>query len=991
MTEKRSQAHHKEHQPPLDLCLRAASILPWTWDFTTGEETLTRAFHALASEGAPAGRKGEIAGTWEDLVHPEDLPMVQDNWRAHLAGKLMVFEAEFRVRRQAGGWLWAFARGSVLERAENGKPRLAAGLLWNISQHKGVEQALLEEQRRLNRQYRRQSALAQVELAISTPGELQAALAHLVNIAADLLPASAGVSVVLLGQTTKVLTEGASFAPNSDISGLERLSRESGAIRWITDHGEPLVINDAVQEPFPGNLVLSVYGFRAFAGVPLISEGEALGVLYAVDFHARPFAPEDIDFLRALANRAAAAVARWRMVENLRSACDSAEAANRAKSEFLASLSHEIRTPMNGIIGMSELGLDTQLTPEQRTYFKAIKTSGEALHDIINDILDFSKIEAGKIDLQSEPFALRDSLAGLMKMLGLRAQQKGLELSFRVHPEVPENLVGDSGRLHQVIINLLGNAIKFTERGEVRLEVGTAGQDTSFRRRTPLAGAASNLGNPKALHVTVSDTGIGIPYEKQRLIFQPFMQADTSISRRYGGTGLGLAISAKLVHLMGGQIWVESSPGRGSHFHFTASFLAPPAAQAPAASHDFSGLRVLIVEDHPASREILHELCLNWNMEATLANDGPAGLQAMIDAQAAERPFQLLLVDSSLPGLSGFNLVDEVRRRPELHAGLVLMLSSANCAQDFARCRELGIGNYVVKPVGQSELLNTILTATGTEPAGTPDSEKSRKSRLPRRPLRILVAEDNPINLELASRLLEKMGHSVLTAGNGRQALAALEHAKFDVILMDVQMPGMDGLEATRLLRQREQVTGSHIPVIALTAHAMKSDRERCLSSGMDEYIAKPIRREELVDALVKVLPANPQARSDAETSETNQAPKPVADLGRLLQELGGDEAVLERMVELYEETTPKFIQNLKQALAGGDCLAVRTAAHTIKGSAAQFWGRPAEAAALTLEKAAAAGDLERAQSQMAVLEAALTDLGRNLRESLPGLKTQSG
>lgn len=977
-------------QPPLDLCLRAASILPWTWNFASGEETLTRAFHALASEGAVAFRKLEITGSWEDMVHPEDLTMVQESWRAHLAGKLAVFEAEYRVRRQAGGWLWAFARGSVLDRAENGKPQLAAGLLWNISQHKGVEQALLEEQRRLNRQYRRQSALAQVELTISSPGELQAALAHIVNIAADLLPASAGVSVVLLAQTTKLLTEGATFAPGLDTSGLERLSRESGAIRWITDHGEPLVIYDAGQEPFPGNLVLNVYGFRAFAGVPLISEGESLGVLYAVDYHPRPFAPEDIDFLRALANRAAAAVARWRMVENLRSARDSAEAANRAKSEFLANLSHEIRTPMNGIIGMAELGLETQVTPEQRTYFKAIKTSGEALHDIINDILDFSKIEAGKMDLQSEPFALRDSLAGMMKMLGLRAQQKGLELTLRVHPEVPEQLIGDSGRLHQVIINLLGNAIKFTERGEVRLEIGMVGQDTSFRRRTPPL-ATEGPGIPKGLHFTVSDTGIGIPYEKQRLIFQPFVQADNSISRRYGGTGLGLAISAKLVLLMGGQIWVESSPGRGSRFHFTASFLVPPAAPALTPAHDFSGMRVLIVEDHPASREILQELCANWNMQATLAIDGPSGLQAMIDAHAAQRPFQLVLVDSSLPGLSGFNLADEVRRRPELNTGLVLMLSSANCAQDFARCRELGIGNYVVKPVGQSELLNTILTATGTESSELPQSSANRKPRLPNRPLRILVAEDNPINLELASRLLEKMGHSVLTAGNGRQALAALEHARFDVILMDVQMPGMDGLEATRLLRQREQAAGGHIPVIALTAHAMKSDRERCLASGMDEYIAKPIRREELIDALARVMPTASLPISEVDHLDPHQPSQPVADLQRLLQELGGDKSVLERMVELYEETTPKFLQNLKQAISDGDCQAVRAAAHTIKGSAAQFWARPAEAAALTLEKSAAAGNLDHSVSQVAALETALNELGRALRESLPGLDAQSG
>ncbi len=973
----------------LELCLRGASILPWSWNFATGEETLTRAFHALAAgsdvPAEPVISPGDLAGSWEDLVHPEDLPRVRENWKAHLAGKVAVFEVEYRVRRKAGGWLWAFARGSVIERDAQGQPRLAAGLLWNISRQKGVEQALLAEQRRLKWQHRRQSALAQVELAISSPGELQSALAHIVEIAAKLLPAPGGVSLVLLTPTTRQITEGASLCPAGELAALERLRRESGALRWITDHGEPLVMDDVSNEPFPGNLVLKSYGFRAFAGVPLISDGESLGALFVVDYETRQFAPEDVDFLRALANRAAAAVARQRMYENLRGARDAAEAANRAKSEFLASLSHEIRTPMNGIIGMAELGLETVVTPEQRTYFKAIKTSGEALHEIINDILDFSKIDAGKLDLRAEPFALRDNLAGLMKMMGMRAQQKGLELTLRVHPEVSENFVGDSGRLHQVIINLLGNAVKFTERGEVRLEIGVAGQDTAFRRRTPLVSAHDPRAS-KLLHFSVSDTGIGIAYEKQSVVFQPFTQADNTISRRYGGTGLGLAICSRLVHLMGGQIWVESSPGRGSRFHFTAPFTAAPALPAPGAAHELAGLRVLVMEDHPASREILVELCRNWNMEVATAEDGIAGLQAMVDAQSAGRPFQVMLVDSSLPGRSGFSLADELRRRLELKAGLVLMLSSANCAQDFARCRELGIGNYVIKPVGQSELLNAILTATGAEPRADVPAEPCRKTKPTGRPLRILVAEDNPINLELAARTLEKMGHSVLTAGNGRQALAALDHATFDLILMDMQMPGMDGLEATQLLRERERVQGGHVPVIALTAHAMKTDRDRCLAAGMDDYISKPIRRAELAGVLDRVLAGQPRAKAITTPGDTSHAAAPVADLGRLLSELGGDQAVLERMVELYEETTPGFLENLRKAAAEGDAPGVRMAAHTIKGSAAQFWAREAEAAALALEKAGTAGDLSHLNAQLPVLEAALERLGRGLRERLPNL-----
>ncbi len=641
------------------------------------------------------------------------------------------------------------------------------------------------------------------------------------------------------------------------------------------------------------------------------------------------------------------------LAKNLTIARNTAESASRSKSQFLANMSHEVRTPINGVMGMIELLFNTPISKRQHGFLTMAQQSAESLLNIINDILDFSKIEADKFALDIFPFQLRDTVEGTALTLGMQAGEKNIELACSIAPDVPDYLLGDGLRLRQVLINLINNAIKFTEHGEVIVRVAMVENDSSV-----------SLDGIVTLHLSVQDTGIGIPKEKQKLIFDSFSQADTSTTRKFGGTGLGLAISSQLVALMGGKIWVDSKPDIGSTFHFTSKFTRNTSVKVktPVIPEAIQDIRVLAVDDNATNRIILKETLDNWNMNVVTAKHGAHALKIMEGLKFSGNYFDLILTDYHMPDMNGVQLAGNIRQNSDLTGIRIILLSSAGKLAETINTSEHLFDDCLMKPVRQSELLESIQRVLGLNSAEINGAEKKKIKTLALRNFDILLAEDSEINQLVAAGVLEDAGHTVTIANNGAEAIKLLGARDFDMIVMDIQMPEMDGITATKIIRKGKEskIKNPEIPIIALTAHAMKKDIKQCIDSGMTTYVSKPIRSKELLKAVNDV---SQMVRTKKIDKTEEHSEEQVFNLNQALLAVDGKRKLLNDIIGMFLKICPELVKSVADALKAENPEAVMDTAHKLKGTIGNFGTGPAFKAALALEESGASGDLDKAQN----------------------------
>jgi PAS domain S-box-containing protein len=874
-------------------------------------------------------REELLQRTWEDITHPDDRAASIDATAALFRGEFPNFGLEKRFVRKDGSPVWAQVFIS-LQRDAAGVPAYDIGIFHDITERKRLEEALRASEERFRGTFE-----------------------------------NAAVGIAHTHPTGRFLRVNEKFCAIVGYTREELLQR---TFQDIT---------------YPDDLAASIEPFTAVMRGE--SPGFGLEKRYLRKDGSLVWAELFVSLQRDALGKPAYAIAviqdiscRKSLEGELRRAKEGAEAANRAKDEFLANVSHEIRTPMNAILGMTELALDTPLTDDQRQCLKTVKSAADSLLGLINDLLDFSKIEAGRLELDPADFSLRAAVGDTLRALATRAHTKGLELACNLQPDVPDALVGDVARLRQVLLNLVGNAIKFTEHGEVVVRVEAAGDPT------PEEGAAGGqAGNPVVtaevgLRFTVTDTGIGIPPDKQERIFRAFEQQDTSTTRRYGGTGLGLTIAARLVALMGGSITVRSEPGRGSTFAFTARFgrQPHPAQQTPAwPTVLLQALRVLVVDDNPTNRHILQEWLSGWHMEPFAVGDGVAAMGALWDGVSVGRPYPLVLLDARMPDTDGLALAARIRERAALSDVRIILLTSDHRPGDPVRSRELRIDAHLLKPVQQDELLETIYRvmsrAQGDAPTAVEELAQEAGPVPATAPLQILLAEDDEFSAQLMDKLLGRRGHRVRLVSNGREALALAGQGAFDLMLLDVHMPELDGIAVVRGIRERERVAGGHLPVIALTARSRKEDRERCLEAGVDDFLTKPVSTAALFAAIDRLGPAHGvSAPAPTGPGEHVGLLDPVA----VLTACGGDAEALRGMCRAVETYLPVRVTEVGHALRAQDAPRLREAVHKLCGLLSAF-STTAGNAASDLENLAAQGRLEEARLLVERLESMAQEL----------------